>query len=65
MDEQYKLLTINEAMVQLNMGKNKIYEMLQSGKLSGFKEGKKWLIPQKSIYEYIDNGISHINSTIN
>ena len=38
----------------LSCGKNYIYELLNSGKLHGFRQGKStWRIPQKALIDYI------------
>lgn len=40
----------------LMVGRNRAYELLNTGKLKGFKIGKRtWKIPKSSIKEYIEN----------
>ena len=56
-ENPYDILSPEEAMEELRIGKNSIYELLNSGKLKGFKVGRNWKIPRKSIDEYIDKNI--------
>lgn len=56
-ENPYDILSPQEAMDELRIGKNSIYDLLNSGKLKGFKVGRNWKIPRKSIDEYIDKNI--------
>ncbi len=56
-ENPYDILSPEEAMDELRIGKNSIYELLNSGKLKGFKVGRNWKIPRKSIDKYIDKNI--------
>lgn len=56
-ENPYDILSPEEAMDELRIGKNSIYDLLNSGKLKGFKVGRNWKIPRKSIDEYIDKNI--------
>ena len=50
------ILTIDDLMAILLIGRNKCYELLNSGKIKGMKTGKKnWKIPKESVMEYIYN----------
>ncbi len=53
--EQYNdILTIDEAMDLLKIGRNHVYKLLNSGEIKGFKLGtKNWKIPKESIQQYI------------
>lgn len=51
----YDILTLDEVMDLLNIGKNALYKLLSSGKLKAFRIGRNWKIPRKSVDEYIDN----------
>lgn len=52
--EQYDdVLTLDEARELLKIGTNAIYKLLNSGKLKGFRNGKRWLIPKKAIEMFI------------
>lgn len=54
LNDLYEVLNVEEAMDYLLIGKNKLYSLLQSGKLKGFRVGRKWRIPRKSIQDYIN-----------
>ena len=56
-ENPYDILSPEEAMDELRIGKNSIYDLLNSGKLKGFKVGRNWKIPRKSIDNYIDKNI--------
>lgn len=48
------LLNVEEAASLLMVGKNRIYELLNQGKLKGMRIGKStWRIPKLSIYQFI------------
>ena len=47
------LLTAEEACEALKMGKNALYELLASGKLKAFRNGRVWRIPRLAVEAYI------------
>lgn len=52
--EQYDdLLTTDEACEVLKMGKNALYELLASGSLKAFRNGRVWRIPKLALVEFI------------
>lgn len=52
--EYQDILTIDEVMDILKIGRGQCYELLQSGLLKGFKLGSKiWKIPRDSVEEFI------------
>ena len=53
-NDDYEILTIDEVMDYLNTGRNSVYKLLISGKLKGFRIGRVWKIPKKSLDKYID-----------
>ena len=53
------ILSPEEAMDELQIGRNGIYKLLDSGKLKGFRVGRNWKIPRKSIDEYIEEEIKN------
>lgn len=53
MSDNYEILTTDEVMDYLMIGRNTIYELLKSGKLKGFKIGSCWKIPKAAVDEYI------------
>ena len=53
-NDDYEILTIDEVIDYLNTGRNSVYKLLISGKLKGFRIGRVWKIPKKSLDKYID-----------
>ena len=54
LEDNMTLLNVEEAASLLMVGKNRIYELLNQGKLKGMRIGKStWLIPKLSIYQFI------------
>ena len=52
--EQYDdVLTADEACEALRIGKNALYELLQSKQLKGYRNGRVWRIPRNSVIEFI------------
>lgn len=47
------ILTVEEACEALRIGYNAAYELLRSGKLGAYKNGRVWRIPKESLKEYI------------
>ena len=56
-ENSYNILSPEEAMDELQIGRNAIYKLLASGELKGFKVGRNWKIARKSIDAYIDEQI--------
>ena len=52
------ILTVEEIMELLNIGKNTAYSLLESGEIKAFRIGRMWKIPRKSVYEYINKKIN-------
>ncbi len=48
------VMTVKEVMELLYIGKNKIYELLGTGELRGFRIGRMWRIKGDSVDEYIN-----------
>ena len=49
-----ELLTVDEVMEILYLGKNTVYELLRSGELEGIRFGRAWRVPKESIKELIE-----------
>lgn len=47
------ILTVEEACEALRVGYNAIYELLNSGKLKAYKNGRVWRVPKVAIRSYI------------
>lgn len=52
-DEYPDILTTDEVSDILRAGFNSVYELLNSGKLKGYRNGRVWRIPKESIKKYI------------
>ena len=48
-----EILTVEDVMELLYVGKNTVYSLLQSGQLKGFRLGKSWRIPRESLTKFI------------
>ena len=44
-----EIITIEELMKLLNIGKNTAYKLLERGEIRAFILGNKWKIPRKSV----------------
>lgn len=54
LEDNMTLLNVEEAASLLMVGKNRIYGLLNQGKLKGMRIGKStWRIPKLSIYQFI------------
>jgi len=52
--EQYEdVLTTEEACEALKIGYNALYDLLSSGKLKGYRNGRVWRIPKLAVQAYI------------
>ena len=47
------ILTAEEACEALKIGYNAIYELLNTGKLKGYRNGRVWRIPKTALVEFI------------
>ena len=46
-------LNVEEACEALKIGYNAMYELLNTGKLRGYRNGRVWRIPKAALVEYI------------
>ena len=54
MFEQYPdILTVEETCEALRMGYNAVYELLNEGKLTAYKNGRVRRIPKESLVRYV------------
>ncbi len=49
-----ELMCFNDYIKYLHIGKSKGYMLLKEGEIRGIKIGKKWVIPTRSIAEYLE-----------
>lgn len=47
------MVTIDEMCDMMHIGRNTAYELLRSGALGGYKEGRVWKIPKYAVEDYI------------
>lgn len=52
-DNYDDILTVEQLMEILFIGKNTAYKLLKKGKIKAFKIGRVWKIPRKALEEYI------------
>ena len=48
-----EVLTVSDVAEILYVGRNTVYELLNSGALEGFRIGKTWRIPKVNLERYI------------
>lgn len=53
LEEYADILTVEEACEALRIGYNAMYELLNSGKLKGYRNGRVWRSPKIAVQEYI------------
>lgn len=51
--EQYTILTPADVMDILGIGKNAAYDLLNSGKLKGFRVGRSWRVTGDALEEFM------------
>ena len=54
-----EVITVEELMELLYIGKNTAYKLLNSGELRALKIGKVWKIPKEAVGEYIMKKTRH------
>lgn len=52
-DNYDDVVQVEDLMEMLDIGQNKAYELLQSGKVKSFKIGKSYRIPKVCIQQYV------------
>ncbi|PWE74346.1 DNA-binding protein [Bacillus cereus] len=53
LENYYDVVNVEDLMKILNIGRNKAYELLQSGKVRSVKVGKSYRIPKVCIQQYV------------
>lgn len=49
-----EILTREEVMELLKIGRSTFYKLIRTGELKGFKEGNRYKVPVNSIRDYVD-----------
>ena len=47
------IMTVEETTEALRIGFNALYELLNSGKIKAFRNGRNWLVPKIAVIEFI------------
>ena len=47
------VLIVEEACEALKIGYNAMYELLNTGKIKGYRNGRVWRIPKAALVEYV------------
>lgn len=53
LEAYYDILSVEEVCEALRIGTNQAYDLLNSGKLKGYRQGRVWKIPKQALIEYI------------
>ena len=48
-----QLFSINDIQDALGIGRNKVYNLLQSGEIAAFKIGREWKVTEEAVEAYI------------
>ena len=49
-----EILTREEVMEILKIGRGTVFKLLQTGQLKGFKEGNRYKVPVESVEKYVE-----------
>ena len=47
------IMSVEDLCELLRVGRNRVYELLQSGELKGFRLGRVWKIPKSSVETFL------------
>lgn len=57
--EQYEdIMDVNDLCEVFRVGRGRVYELLQTNQISGFRLGRNWRIPKLSVINYIESQIN-------
>lgn len=59
LNDNLEILTVQELMDLLYIGKNAAYQLLNEGKIKAFRIGNTWKIPRGAVDEYIIKKCTH------
>ena len=51
--EYSDIVTVDEVMKMLRLGKNTVYKLLKDDKITNVKVGARYVIPQQSVIEFV------------
>ena len=52
--EQSDLLTVDETIQVLRLGRTRVNEMLRSGELPSYKTGRRWIIRRRDLEAWLE-----------
>lgn len=58
LEEYPDILTVEEACEVLRVGYNAMYELLNSGKVKAYRNGRVWRIPKTSLLEFVRSSVA-------
>lgn len=53
------ILTVPEVREVLYIGRNKLYELMRAGELTGFKVGRSWRVSKTALIAFIEKNENH------
>ena len=54
LNEYSEILTVEDVMEILNIGKNAAYDLFRNGEIKCFRLKNRWKIPKQSVIDYIN-----------
>lgn len=51
------LIKIEDIMNMLEIGRNSAYKLLQNGSIKTIRVGKKYIIPKRSVVDFLNNAV--------
>ena len=55
LNEYSEILTVEDVMDILNIGKNAAYDLFRSGEIKCFRLKNRWKVPKQAVIDYINN----------
>lgn len=55
LNEYSEILTVEDVMEVLNIGKNAAYDLFRSGEIKCFRLKNRWKVPKQAVIDYINN----------
>ena len=55
LNEYSEILTVEDLMEILNIGKNAAYDLFRSGDIKCFRLKNRWKVPKQAVIDYINN----------
>lgn len=55
LNEYSEILTVEDVMEILNIGKNAAYDLFRNGDIKCFRLKNRWKVPKQAVIDYINN----------